>query len=338
MAIKMGTQSNSLTKFALCCILAVTGCSASILAWASKNNRGSYNYNTSGVPFLSESLKLAIASVLLWITEKDFHGKLPLSSKLAAKYFLLGFLYSVQNNLLFYTLKHVEVATFQVLINLKIALSAVLLVIFAKRIFRLQQQIGLFLLVAGASMSQLVPSRASDRLLQIDSIGLTLVSSMIFISSGAGVLNELLLKDAAGGSLHWQNAQLYFFGSLFTFLKMYFDLGQISWRSVIAGYNVFTWLSILNLAFLGIITSAVLKHADNLLRSFASVASLFLATLVSWLFMDAEISAMFLVGMAITSLALLIYTGSFDIQCDIRSLFSTVTSSLKCVYFPGSSS
>jgi UDP-sugar transporter A1/2/3 len=310
--------SQAIIKLGLCTALAFVGCSAAILAALSKNAAGQYDYNTSTVPFIAESLKLILS---LWFLAVDVSPEsedaIVLTWASVGRYFVLGLLYTCQNNLLFYTLKHVDAATFQLVGNLKIPLSAFLLHIFLGKKFSTQQNIALVLLVIGAGLSQLNgQSLESGQFLTTSAVGAIFMAIMVGISSGAGVFNEVLLKQGSLGSMHWQNIQLYVFGCVFSYLKMELDLNNrpTSMSAMFAGYNIYTWLSIVNMAFLGIVTSAVLKYADNVLRAFASASSVLLATLMSWQLLGTDISYIFLAGAVVMSLSIMIYTEAWDIS------------------------
>ena len=319
----MISLSKGALQLVVCTLLAFAACSAAILAALSKNEKGGYNYNTSTIPFMAESLKLMIS---LWFLLMEFiNGG---SDKIATfqlvslgSYLLLGLLYACQNNLLFLTLKHVDAAFFQVVINLKIPLTALLAYLFLKKIFSIQQIFALFLLVIGASISQISDKESMGNTLRVSSSGTFFLSCMIVISSSTAILNEFLLKKESLGSLHWQNTQLYIFSCFFCSVKLFSDSKAIFSDIFFAGFNAFTWLSVINMAFLGIMTSAVLKYADNLLRAFSSAASVLLATFLAWQFLNVNISAGFLLGAILICLAILLYTEVFD----IHKLFTHVT-------------
>lgn len=307
--------SHAFSQFLLCTVLAFVGCSAAIFAALSKNADGRYDYNTSTVPFIAESLKFTI-SFLFLISDSDtpLDEAVVLDWASLGRYFVLGLLYTCQNNLLFITLQHVDAATFQLISNLKIPLTALLLHIFIGKTFSVQQQFALLLLVVGAGLSQL--NGHADHVISISALGAVLMSIMVGISSGAGVFNEVLLKSSSMGSLHWQNIQLYAFGCIFSYIKLQMDLNfqPISLIGIFLGYNVYAWLSIINMAFLGIITAAVLKYADNVLRAFASASSVLLATLMSWQLLGTNISYLFVVSAIVTSLSILLYTEIWNIS------------------------
>ena len=295
-------------RVSLCLVLSLLGCSAAILATLSKNDHGGYDYNTSNVPFLAESVKLGLSSWMLIASTRTGSSGLLLQWRELGKYFLLGGVYTMQNNFLFYTLKQVNPATFQVLINVKIPLTALLMHIFLKKAFNFQQQAALLLLVLGAILSQVSGNTDSTKFVDISVTGGILISCMVCISSVAGVFNEYLLKSSSGGSIHWQNVQLYTFGCVFSFIKMALDVGP-AWKSLLfSGFNTFTWLSIANMASLGLATSAVLKYADNMLRSFASVGSVILATILVWWLIESRMTLHFISGAFLSSVSLLLYT------------------------------
>jgi UDP-sugar transporter A1/2/3 len=297
---------HSSVRLVLCGVLAALGCSASLLAALSKNTHGSYDYNTASVPFLSESMKLMLSLVALSLQTDNLAVSFMSTDRVAAaKYMVLAALYTAQNNLLFVTLKHVEPASFQVFINLKIPVTAALLYLLADKRFSRNQVGALIMLVIGAVLSQADFDSIGE--IGLSPTGSLLLASMVAISSTAGVVNEMLLKNNELGSVHWQNAQLYVFSTAFSFLKMRYASAS-NQSTMLAGYNIFTCLSILNMAFLGLVTSAVLKHADNILRAFASVLSVFLAAGFAWLLLGSQLTAAFFLGASITCAAVFVYT------------------------------
>lgn len=269
--------STSLLRFGMCSILTILGCSSALLAALSKRAEAGYSYTTSTIPFLAECVKLCIS--LAFVTLGG-DRKTPFEWRACSKYCSLAALYALQNNLLFYVIKHVEPATFQVLSNVKIPLTAVMLRVMTGKKFSFQQKVALGLLVVGASISQIADKTMSQA--SISAIGTILLSCMVFLSSFAGVMNEILLKTSVLGSIHWQNTQLYAFGVLFTSMKLVHDMRSASILDMFVGFNTYSWCLTVNMALLGIVTSVVLKYADNILRSFAIAASPFLAAFVSW--------------------------------------------------------
>ena len=73
-------------------------------------------------------------------------------------------------------------------------------------------------------------------------------------------------------SLHWQNAQLYFFGVIFNFvnltvqdIKAGFEKG--SWILLLFhGYNFYTCLLVCTLSSSGLLVSWIMKYADSIVK------------------------------------------------------------------------
>jgi hypothetical protein len=139
---------------------------------------------------------------------------------------------------------------------------------------------------------------------------------MVGTASSAGVLNEATLKQERLGTIHWQNAQLYAFGTCFLLLKLVLQDGQFRPRGggpqagaaapLLAGFNAFSWLCVASSSAFGLATSAAYKYTDSIVRTFGSVFSVLLAAALSWV-LGSAISHLLLLGTAITSGALLLY-------------------------------
>lgn len=309
---------NHTLKVGSCLCLSVFGCSAALLAALSKNPSGGYDYNTSFVPFLAEVMKLMMSLWLLsWEMVSAVSEKaIVFDAKSSGKYLLLSIMYAVQNNLLFVTIREVDPASFQVLVNLKIPVTAALLYTIIKKEFSTQQVCALGLLSFASMLSKVhIDLQGGVMGFNLSMYGVLLLGCMIALSSTAGVFNEVMLKTGKHGSMHWQNTQLYFFGCVFTFVNMAWHTEQSLLGSIFAGFNMFTWLSILNMAFLGLITSAVLKYADNILRAFATAASMFLSTFISWYFLGVAVPVAFFFGSTLAAFAILMYIGFFQLPC-----------------------
>ena len=100
-----------------------------------------------------------------------------------------------------------------------------------------------------------------------------------FISVGAGVWSELLLKKGMK-SIHLENAQLYFYGMLFNFVGILLaGAGGGEWGgsggALRGWHHPSTWLICFNIAATGLVVSAILKYYDNIIKIFAVTASNF---------------------------------------------------------------
>jgi UDP-sugar transporter A1/2/3 len=129
-----------------------------LLTTASKSN-GSYRYNFATVPLLAEILKLLISSMLL---QRQKHtspeaARVTRHWRTAVLFLVPSIIYWLHNNVQFVTLKYVDPATYQIMGNLKIVTTGLLLWICLKRQLSLLQWLALALLMIGATVSQVLP-------------------------------------------------------------------------------------------------------------------------------------------------------------------------------------
>lgn len=202
-------------------------------------------------------------------------------------------LYAMQNNLAFYALNNLDPATYQVAYQLKILTTAMFSICIMRKRIRKKQWFALLLLFIGVSLVQL-PQKSGDA---GTSEGITgeknrflglLAVILCCVSSGfSGVYFERLIKFNPNQSLWIRNFQLAIFCLLIsTCAMLYQDLGLIFQAGMFQGYSFLTWTIVCLSAFGGLIVAAVVKHADNVLKGFATSISIILSTLLSYYVLD----------------------------------------------------
>jgi drug/metabolite transporter (DMT)-like permease len=266
--------------------------------------KGTYSYNIVTVPLLSEAIKLFV-SIMALSCEGDISRcqSEDLSWLINWKYAILAILYTAQNNLIFLTIKHVDPGSYQILSNSKMVITAILMSVILHKRFVFREICGILLLTAGPIISQL--STEESNMFKTSFTGFCLVMLMVLISSSAGVFNEKFLKDATLGSIHWQNSQLYAFGLFFNF---FYCVLVRSLSQGLSGYNLYTWLSVLNLALMGLSIGFVLKYSDNIVRLLSSITAMMGATLFSSLYMQVDIATFHVLGLTISIIGMIIYS------------------------------
>merc|ERR1712194_780881 len=89
------------------------------------------------------------------------------------------------------------------------------------------------------------------------------------------------------------------------------------------GYNVWTFASIANNSFGGLLIAVVIKYADNILKNFSTAISIILTTFISANFMGLEAGWMFMAGVLAVCGSTFLYGGLC--RCE------TVSALLRCV-------
>ncbi len=326
-----------LTTCAQTLAIACLGCSTSLLTTLSKRatSGSAYTYSPPAVIITAEFCKAGISLGLVvgMSGARDGEGQLLLpgvprihapprlwpSRSTSLHLAALAALYALQNNLLFAALTQVNLATYQVLISLRIPVTAGLMRAMLGRRFSTWQQGSIWCLTAGAVLSQvdvgrMVASGGSDAsaapLFALTPRGAAYMATTVACASLASVANETMLKDEAAGSLHAQNCVLYACGVLLN-VAIVVATGS-GWpgpspAAFYRGFNAYTWGLVVSLTCLGLTTAAVLKHADNMVRSLGYVGSIVLASALSAAWLGSALSPSFTVGAGVACAGIVAY-------------------------------
>lgn len=110
------------------------------------------------MPLLAELLKLLISSVLLHRQKQNSPeaARVTRHWRTTILFLVPSVIYWLHNNVQFFTLKFVDPATYQILGNLKIVTTGLLLWACLKRQLSLLQWLALALLMIGATISQVL--------------------------------------------------------------------------------------------------------------------------------------------------------------------------------------
>lgn len=198
-----------------------------------------------------------------------------------------GLLYTLQNNLLFIALSNLPAATYQVTYQLKILTAAVFSILLLGRSLNLYQWISLFLLMSGVAFVQMPASDSGVTKHDGNTIvGLMAVLLACCSSGFAGVYFEKILKNTKS-SLWMRNIQLGVYGVVLGLVGVLTnDWKKVSENGFFFGYNGVTWLVIILQGLGGLIIAAVIKYADNILKSFATSLSILVTAIMAYVLLD----------------------------------------------------
>lgn len=221
-------------------------------------------------------------------------------------------MYVIQNNLLFFALKKLDAATYQVTYQLKILTTAFFSVTMLGKSLHMYNWLALILLTGGVALVQYpsgdAPSQTSQHDASDNILGLGAVLAACFSSGFAGVYFEKILKTSKV-SLWIRNIQLAFFsvfGALF--VCWLYDSQEINEDGFLRGYNGIIWVVVLLQAYGGLVIALVVKYADNILKGFAVSLSIILSSFTSWLVLgDLTITTTFAIGATIVIFATFLY-------------------------------
>ncbi|GAA93720.1 uncharacterized protein L969DRAFT_96108 [Mixia osmundae IAM 14324] len=235
-------------------------------------------------------------------------------------------LYYIQNNLQFVAASNLDVATFQVTYQLKILTTALFSVVLLRRRLSLSKWLSLVGLGVGVAIVQLQTAPASSH--HDDSMnplkGFIAVSLSCLTSGLAGVYFEMVLKGSKA-DLWVRNTQLSFFSLLPALLPVVapsFTLSSLfdgtaapalsaTAKPVVAGlfdnFGFWAIATVLVQVAGGLITALVIKHADNILKGFATSLSIIISFIAGVMLFDAPVTTSFVVGCGIVLCATYMY-------------------------------
>lgn len=235
-------------------------------------------------------------------------------------------LFTVQKNLLYLAISNLDAAVFQVTYQAKVLTTALFSVLILKRKLSVRQIVALVLLTLGVALVQLDKvddnNGSGDYQEQNHWVGLLALLAACCTSGFGGVYFELVLKPKPSPnpeidhpplrpppSVWAKNVQLSAFGFLIALSGAFAkDHVAILSDGFFQGYTPVVLLTISFQAMGGLIVAAIIKYADNILKSFASGASIVTSTLVSaWLFGFA-VTEMFVWGTLLQFVAIWMYS------------------------------
>ncbi|EED86413.1 udp-galactose transporter-like protein, partial [Thalassiosira pseudonana CCMP1335] len=233
----------------------------------------------------------------------------------------LALLYTVQKNLLYLAISNVDAAVFQVTYQAKILTTALFSVLLLGKKLSYQKIAGLLLLTLGVALVQLdkVEENASKSYQeQRRWVGVLAVLGACCTSGFGGVYFELVLKPQNGDtpprpppSVWAKNVQLSTFALVIALVTAFLkDHTAILRDGFFQGYSPLVVLVITLEAGGGLVVAAVIKYADNILKSFATAASIVTSTIVSMLVFGFLISKLFIGGSLLVFVAIWMYSKS----------------------------
>ncbi|XP_012935517.1 UDP-N-acetylglucosamine transporter [Aplysia californica] len=297
-----------------------------------------HRYLSTTAVLTAEMVKVLVCLVLVAVTSRNRSFLSQLSSALhhrdLLKSCLPALLYTVQNNLQFVAVTYIDAATFQVTYQLKILTTALFSVLVLRKRLDGIHWSALVLLTFGVVMVQFpqandCASGSTAQTCQTDGntgdrvhaaiVGVVSVLIMCVSSGFAGVYTEKILKAANSSQTMWtRNLQLALSSCLIGSFVVYIQDGSaVTSHGFFYQYDKLTWCIVLQLAALGLLISLVMKHADNLIKGFASSIAIIVTTVISGLVLeDLQVSCSFLLGTVVVLASVLLYnvdrTGEFS--------------------------
>lgn len=227
-------------------------------------------------------------------------------------------------------------AAFQVLLNLRVLWTGFMFMWLLNRVLTPRQWAACGVLVVGALVSQsqvwvaaclphalwpmadlrclCLPCRqllfSGSDTSEMTFVGLTLTFAYTWISVGAGVYNELLLKTGGSRSIHLANVPLYMFGVFFNLLVLLVQ-GSGDERGFWTGWGLpSTWVLVVLQAFVGLGVSAIVRKYDNVVKILCNTVVNIVVYIFSVMFLGYSVQLDFVLGASLVLTAAYIYNTS----------------------------
>ncbi|CAI5451578.1 unnamed protein product [Caenorhabditis angaria] len=267
--------------------------------------------------FSMEIIKVTVCSaILIWTNKsllryaKDLKSAIFENKIETIKICVPALIYTLQNNLYYIALSHLEATTFCITYQMKIFTTAIFMYFFLGKKLSQKQWMALILLVLGVADIQYIysPPPATSDIVQDPMFGLFAVITMCFTSAFAGVYLEKVLKSS-NASIWMQNIRLSLIGiPISAFSMWYYDWETIQKDGYFRGWDFIVVCMTLTNSIGGILISVVIKYADNILKAYAQSMAIVGAAVGSWLLFDFTPGGLFLLGTFMVICSIIIYT------------------------------
>lgn len=317
------TVSNVLVSLILMCL----SCAYALSATLSKNTDGSYPYQTVLVPLLAEALKAAISFVSLVfelraLSPAERQARVPWSYGSLLMAGVPGVGYQVLNNLQFVTLYFLDMPTYQILANLKIIATGLAGHWMLNRKLAQGQWLGLALLAFGAAVTQLAHICDDKDTAVVDVRGYISAMVCVCLSAIIGVFTEKFMKSEQC-SIHWQNFQLYIWGVFSNIVVLLWTSNMMATTASpdsaspdssskglsMEGFNFAAWCAVVSLSLTGLAVSFLLRFADSIVKTYATVLSAPFSAIVAYAVLGSHIGVEHIVGLGVMVISFAYYYG-----------------------------
>lgn len=315
---KRDTPADALIKYGALFLLVAQMVGLVLLMRMSRTSHveGQPMYLASTAVFIMEVMKLGICCcVIAYQTNGSLFSELKthvLESPLEmAKLSVPSFMYTIQNNLLYFALSNLDAATYQVCYQLKILTTAVFSMVLLQRKFSAKKWTALILLTIGVSIVEVSNSHDSSKSeseKQSQFFGLIAVLCAACTSGFSGVYFEKILKGSQT-SLWLRNVQMGIPSVVIALITVYAkDAAAVSQQGFLGGYTSLVWTVVTVQAVGGLIVAVVVKYADNVLKVFATSFSIVASCIISAIFFDFHASMSFLIGASLVVISTILYS------------------------------
>jgi UDP-sugar transporter A1/2/3 len=317
--MKTEMARQQMVKYAVLVVLVLQNSALALcMRYSRMQGGGGATYAASTAVVAAEMLKI-VASMML--QAKEDGGVTGLVNRLRTDIFakpmemvkmsVPAILYCLQNNLAYIAISNLDGPTFQLLYQLKILTTAMFSVILLKRTLSGGQWSSLLILAMGVGLVQISSSSGSSSTAKdggMQMIGFAAVLCACLTSGMAGVYFEKILKQSKV-SIWIRNIQLASYGIVAGAAAVYYgpDAASVADNGFFFGYTPIVWGAVALNSLGGLVVAMVVKHADNVVKGFATSISILITSLVSIYAFGFVVNGGFVLGAAMVLFATYLY-------------------------------
>jgi len=319
--------------------------SAIIFRYATTETTSSERAAASAILLMTESMKCAMSMALLFVEESFSLGRVGAVIKRdvindprdCMRLSVPAGIYAVMNTLLQLSAAHVPASLWQVTYQGKALVVALFSVVLLQKQIKRAQWLAILIMGLGLAQVQLSNAKESKQSSMGNAEEQNLVKGMAMLltacccSGFASVYTEMVFKQVGAAvsrepkSVWLQNAQLAgisvaIFAAGFAHETMYREPsasevlagGGKSWWPL-RGFSALAWCLVVSNAVGGLLVALVIKHADNILRSFCSAFATISVAIISMFSFGFDLQPGFVVGALMVLGSSLLYGGTFKL-------------------------
>lgn len=281
-------------------MLVVQNTALSIVSKYSRETSGP-KYRPSSVVLLVELLKFALCYVMLlktkrWDWKASMHTlqiEVFADKKGLTKMAVLAFLYALQNMFALVAYDYVDVATYQIVYQLKIITTAMFMIVLLHRRFSIVQWCAMLALMAGVAICSYsrLPSAKEHADAAMDSkrfIGICVMVGLAVNSGLAAAYFERVMKAHKGVAtlqtldpLWTRNLQLSAISVGVTCIDLVRNFGEVWTNGFFHGFHPSVFGVVFLQAVGGLTIAAVVRYSDNIVKNFGTSFSLIFSCIIS---------------------------------------------------------
>ena len=223
--------------------------------------------------------------------------------------------YCLQNALFFVALSRLSATNYQLWSQSKTLFTALFFVSYLGRVLRKQQWLALGLLTAGVGLVQYQEALAKGAAVASAAsagstgvlVGIAAVLASSLLSGFANVYFEKVVKTKTDVSIWMRNVQLGIFSLPQAAALVAADAALISKVGPFVGFDLLAWTVVTLKALGGLLVAAVVKYADNVLKTYATAIAILLTAVISCVLTKTYPSIIFVQGMSMVIASIFLY-------------------------------